>query len=958
MATYVNNLRLKEITTGDESGTWGTSTNTNLELIADAFGSGTEAITTNEDTHTTTIADGAADEGRAIFLKYTGTLDSACTITIAPNTVNKLWLIENATSGSQNIIISQGSGANITIGNGKIAAVFTDGAGAGAAVLDAFADLELSSTLTVAGASTLTGAVTAAAGITMTGTTPTLTIGDAGAEDTKIVFDGNAQDYYVGLDDTDDDLKIGLGSTVGTTPAITIDENQNTTITNDLQVSATGPHGFGIAAVDYTSLVVGGAFTSGGATTRAGGLVCRTVLTGAVGDTAILATIGAGNDWGSQIITQGTDTNISVVATMYLSDPDIVNNLASSGKPDYACTLYINDAPTEGDENYALLVHGGAIHTDGTFTANGGSVFNEGSADVDFRVESNGNANMLFVDGGNDRVGIGVGSPDRNLHIETAGDTYVRVSGNRGNTNDLHIGNIEFENTLGSVGVVAEMRAITGNTGTQSTMGQLAFYTDNGSTYAERMRIQQDGKIGMGETAPETLLHIKGGDVRSPDSSATLTLEGAAGSTSNAGMNILSTGTGNILFGDAGNSGIGKITYSHSNNSMNFTTNDSTKLTIDSSGNLQINATAKLYLDGGSDTYIVESSANTVQIATGDTVATTFNSDGTIIAATKKLYLDGGSNTYITEGSSDLMSFYSSGSEMFRVATTYCYTPGDFTLAAAKRLYLDGGSNSYFIESAADRIDCYAGGAVAWSSVESGNVCRTVFNYGTNAIYPAAGLGSYWQNADEYAFTAWHNGAATTSLGVAIICGTDDNSGTNTAVNILDGDGSVQGNITFSGGTVSYNAFTAGHDASLPDGEETGYAYGTLVEIVEIYYKERKDGSEMERGILYKVQKSQSAYAKNVLGAYSGQYTESVVEDDNLHQIYALGDGHIICNGENGDIEVGDGICTSSTEGEGMKADKLSMIIGIAQEDTSFSSASETKLVPVQYGLKQFQPWE
>jgi hypothetical protein len=71
-----------------------------------------------------------------------------------------------------------------------------------------------------------------------------------------------------------------------------------------------------------------------------------------------------------------------------------------------------------------------------------------------------------------------------------------------------------------------------------------------------------------------------------------------------------------------------------------------------------------------------------------------------------------------------------------------------------------------------------------------------------------------------------------------------------------------------------------------------------------------------------------------------------------------LGDGHIICNGENGDIEVGDGICTSSTEGEGMKADKLSMIIGIAQEDTSFSSASETKLVPVQYGLKQFQPWE
>ena len=168
MGTYVNNLRLLEITTGDESGTWGTKTNTNLELIADAFGSGTEAITTNADTHTTTIADGSADEGRAIFLKYTGTLDSACTITLAPNTVNKLWFIENATSGSQNIIISQGSGANITIGNGNVAAVYTDGAGSGAAVLDAFADLELSSTLTVAGA--ITGSSTVQ-GTTITATT-------------------------------------------------------------------------------------------------------------------------------------------------------------------------------------------------------------------------------------------------------------------------------------------------------------------------------------------------------------------------------------------------------------------------------------------------------------------------------------------------------------------------------------------------------------------------------------------------------------------------------------------------------------------------------------------------------------------------------------------------------------------------------------------------------------------
>ena len=144
MATYVNNLRLKEIATGDESGTWGTSTNTNLELIGEALGFGTEAITTNADTHTTTIADGSSDAGRALFLKYTGTLDSACTITIGPNTMKRVHIIENATSGSQNIIISQGSGANVTIGPGDTKVVYLDGAGSGAAVVDAFVDLDLS----------------------------------------------------------------------------------------------------------------------------------------------------------------------------------------------------------------------------------------------------------------------------------------------------------------------------------------------------------------------------------------------------------------------------------------------------------------------------------------------------------------------------------------------------------------------------------------------------------------------------------------------------------------------------------------------------------------------------------------------------------------------------------------------------------------------------------------------
>ena len=142
-STFDNNLRLREMGTGDESGTWGARTNENLELIGEALGFGTEAITTNADTHTTTIADGATDPGRAMYLKYTGALDSACTITLAPDTISKLWFIENATSGSQNIIIKQGSGSTVTIPASSTKLVYSDGAGSGAAMVDALDKIDL-----------------------------------------------------------------------------------------------------------------------------------------------------------------------------------------------------------------------------------------------------------------------------------------------------------------------------------------------------------------------------------------------------------------------------------------------------------------------------------------------------------------------------------------------------------------------------------------------------------------------------------------------------------------------------------------------------------------------------------------------------------------------------------------------------------------------------------------------
>jgi len=215
---------------------------------------------------------------------------------------------------------------------------------------------------------------------------------------------------------------------------------------------------------------------------------------------------------------------------------------------------------------------------------------------------------------------------------------------------------------------------------------------------------------------------------------------------------------------------------------------------------------------------------------------------------------------------------------------------------------------------------------------------------------------------NKYAFTVSHQGDATHRFGMQIMAGTDDNSGTNTMIGFTDGDFSPIGTVTSSGGTVTYGAFTAMHPCIIPNADndsssgDNAYPYGTLLETVSLSYTQ-KNGANTERGLLYNVQKSQSANSKKVLGAYGSSVNGGPENETNMHQALILGDGHIICNNSGGNIEVGDGICTSAVEGIGMKATvNPSLVIGIAQENVTFSG-SETKLVAVQYGLEQFTPW-
>jgi len=96
-------------------------------------------------------------------IKFTGALSQLCTITIAPNTSAAWFIFENATtdagvSGPYSLVFSQGSGADVTLQNGKNAIVYCDGAGSGAVVTNALSDIQVT-TLEVTGTSALDGAV-------------------------------------------------------------------------------------------------------------------------------------------------------------------------------------------------------------------------------------------------------------------------------------------------------------------------------------------------------------------------------------------------------------------------------------------------------------------------------------------------------------------------------------------------------------------------------------------------------------------------------------------------------------------------------------------------------------------------------------------------------------------------------------------------------------------------------
>ena len=155
-STYTSNGGIELIATGEQSGTWGTTTNTNLSII-DRLTNGVGAISLTGTTHTLTTTDGTLSDGQYRVLVFGGTPSGTNTVTISPNDGQHLYFVKNGSG--QSVVLSQGSGSTVTVADGKSAIVYTDGAGAGAAVVDltsTFNFQPLTATLTAIGALAVT----------------------------------------------------------------------------------------------------------------------------------------------------------------------------------------------------------------------------------------------------------------------------------------------------------------------------------------------------------------------------------------------------------------------------------------------------------------------------------------------------------------------------------------------------------------------------------------------------------------------------------------------------------------------------------------------------------------------------------------------------------------------------------------------------------------------------------
>ena len=128
MASTYNELGIELMATGENAGTWGTKTNTNLDIIQQAIAGYVAQAVTDGGTTALTITDGSTSTSvaRNIVIKLTGALTGTSTVTV-PDSVEKLYIVENATTGSQTVTFKTVSGTGVNFTSTGFKFLYSDG---------------------------------------------------------------------------------------------------------------------------------------------------------------------------------------------------------------------------------------------------------------------------------------------------------------------------------------------------------------------------------------------------------------------------------------------------------------------------------------------------------------------------------------------------------------------------------------------------------------------------------------------------------------------------------------------------------------------------------------------------------------------------------------------------------------------------------------------------------------
>jgi len=130
-SSYTADIGIEKPGSGEQAGTWGTTTNANFDIIDRAI-NGVLSLSLSGTTTTLATTDGTLSDGGHKVLVLAGSPSGTNTITISPNDQDKVYLVKNGSG--QTATFTQGSGSDVSILNGETAWIFADGAGSGAAV--------------------------------------------------------------------------------------------------------------------------------------------------------------------------------------------------------------------------------------------------------------------------------------------------------------------------------------------------------------------------------------------------------------------------------------------------------------------------------------------------------------------------------------------------------------------------------------------------------------------------------------------------------------------------------------------------------------------------------------------------------------------------------------------------------------------------------------------------------